>query len=210
MKQLFLAASVDGVAGDIGRKLQAQKKHQKLVFITTASEPEKGDLWWLRADRQALVKAGFAVTDYSVTNKVPNEIEQELNKAEVICVSGGNTFYLLEKMQTSGADKIVTQQVLAGKPYVGSSAGSVVVGPNIGMANSDDRLAAPNLKSDQGLGIVDFIIFPHWGSEIFRDDYLSRARELVYSEEYKLLPLTNYQCVWVRDEWYQIVEVKHK
>ena len=208
MKQLFLAASVDGVAGDIGRKLQAQKKHQKLVFITTASEPEKGDLWWLRADRQALVKAGFAVTDYSVTNKVPNEIEQELNKAEVICVSGGNTFYLLEKMQTSGANKIVTQQVLAGKPYVGSSAGSVVVGPNIGMANSDDRLAAPNLKSDQGLGIVDFIIFPHWGSEIFRDDYLSRARELVYSEEYKLLPLTNYQCVWVRDEWYQIVEVK--
>ena len=76
------------------------------------------------------------------------------------------------------------------------------------MTNSDDRLAAPNLKSDQGLGIVDFIIFPHWGSEIFRDDYLSRARELVYSEEYKLLPLTNYQCVWVRDEWYQIVEVK--
>ena len=69
----------------------------------------------------------------------------------------------------------------------------------------DDQSKAPDLKSD-GLGIVDIAILPHWGSDIFRDEYL-KGFEAMYTEGIKIVPLTNQQYIWVKDDLVQTIQV---
>lgn len=73
MKRLFLTSSVAYVAADIAKRIN--QKGLKLAFILTPTEVEEGDLGWLRKDRQALLDAGFELTDYTFTNKSKEDVE---------------------------------------------------------------------------------------------------------------------------------------
>lgn len=83
---LFLASSVNFVASDIAGKVRTITKNNRLVFIPTASEVEKGDLSWFDDDRHALQDAGFLVEDYSVTGKNQDQINKKLEGIGSICV----------------------------------------------------------------------------------------------------------------------------
>lgn len=211
MKTLFLTSAISCVAKDIPRWLPKPAGEYNLVFITTAAEVEEGDLWWLRDDRKALIDAGFKVFDYTLTNKKENEVRKTMEKADIICVEGGNTFYLLEKTKESGFDKIAREEVLVkGKPYIGCSAGSWLAGPDIELAHTlDNTEKAPHLKSFEALNLVDFVVMPHWGYEDFKELYLNRQLDIAWGEKYKIILLTNYQYIRVLDQMYQIIEVKH-
>ncbi len=78
----------------------------KLAFISTASNPYK-DKSWLYKDRDKLIEMGFIVKDIDIAYKTHEYLQKELATVDVVFVSGGNTFYLLEKVRDSGFDKII-------------------------------------------------------------------------------------------------------
>ncbi len=82
-----------------------------------------------------------------------------VREAEAIIVGGGNTFRLLERMQQHGVLGVMRDRVLAGVPYVGWSAGSVVACPTIGTTN-DMPIVAP--AGFAALGLVGFQINAHF------------------------------------------------
>jgi len=206
MKKLFLTSSASHVVSDIFKRIN--KKNFKLVFVTTASETKEGDLEWLKRDRDALVKCGFIVTDYTFTGKTRTEIEKVLNQSDVLYMSGGNVFYLLQVIQQSGCGEVIRKFVEQGKIYIGSSAGSIVAGPDIYPVHRLDTVKdAPLLKDYEGLGLVDVVIFPHWGSEHFKDRYLNQRLEHAYNMKNKIILLTDKQYLLVENDFYKIIEV---
>jgi dipeptidase E len=82
-----------------------------------------------------------------------------VRNAEAICVGGGNTFALAKKMHQQGLMKPILQQIEAGIPYVGWSAGSNVAAPTICTTN-DMPIVEP--KSFKAIGAVPFQINPHY------------------------------------------------
>ena len=203
---LYLTSSVQKVAHALAKKID--KKGAKLVFISTAAEVEEGDLKWKEDDKQSLIDSGFDVTEYTITGQNKEEVKHFLKDFEIIYFSGGNTFYLLEKIQQSECRDVIIDYIKNGKIYIGSSAGSVVAGPNIyPLRDLDNYLKAPNLKGHEGFGLVDFVVFPHWGHEFFKEKYLKHRVIHTYNEENKIILLTNHQYIEVKDEWYRIVEV---
>ncbi|OGV96100.1 hypothetical protein A2W24_01000 [Microgenomates group bacterium RBG_16_45_19] len=209
MEQLFLTSSVSEVAQDIAKRITTRNK--KLVFIDTAAEVEKGDKEWLRNDRKSLVEIGFLVTDYTITNKAKDEFVKDLNFFDAIYLSGGNTFYLLQQAQLSGFTEVIRELVIdKGKIYIGSSAGTIIAGPDIYPTyRLDNAELAPKLNGYKGFSLVNFCIFPHWGSEHFRGLYLNKRLEhAYYDKQVPLVALTDSQYVWMKDKLMEIIDVR--
>lgn len=207
MKKLFLASSIDVTASDIAKHLFV--KGLKLIFINTPAEGEDGDKQWLENDRTALVKAGFMVSDYTITGKTREQIKNNFARFDIIFVSGGNTFYVLEKIQQSDCAEIIRDYVEQGKIYVGSSAGSILAGPDIYPSYYLDAVKkVPNLKGYGGLNLTDVVVLPHWGSDYFKELYLNKRLEHAYTSNHKIILLTDSQYLKVENNRYEIIDVK--
>lgn len=208
MKRLFLTSSLRRVIKDLVKHIDGYKG-MKVTFITTASEVEEGNKEWLSDDRDALAEVGFKVVEYTVAGKRKEQIKKDLDDANVICFSGGNTLYLLEKIQESDCFKLVRDYILEGKIYIGISAGSEIASSDLhSIYTPNDAKKAPNLKGYKGLDLVDFIIFPHWGKKEFKKVYFDFRLKHAYTTNDKIILLTNYQYVRVEGDMYKIEEVK--
>ena len=128
MTQLFLASAANIVMDDIVKHLPKKPTEYKVSFIPTAAEVEEGDLWWLRDDRNKLVEAGFQLTEFSITGLNKYQIEDKLKDIDLIFISGGNIFYLLDQCIKSEFDQVLREKINNGVIYIGASAGSALVG----------------------------------------------------------------------------------
>jgi len=82
-----------------------------------------------------------------------------LDKVDGVFIGGGNTFELLDKLKKTGLLKAIKEKVEAGMPYMGASAGTIVVGPTL-MNTNDMPDAWP--ESPEAMGLVPFQINPHY------------------------------------------------
>jgi len=210
MKHLFLTSSVHVVAQDIAKKVDISKnsKNNELVFINTAAESVTGDKTWLENDRQALINAGFEVTDYTITGKTLTQLKKDLNGYRYIYLSGGNTYCLIQQSQKTGFTSLIKDLILKqGKIYIGTSAGSIIAGPKC----PDYLLSAKQIrrsKQVKGYGLVNFTVVPHWGSKEFKDLYLKKRLKIAYKiDQVPLLLLTDNQYVHVVDGCYEIIDM---
>jgi len=79
-----------------------------------------------------------------------------VEQTDVLLVNGGDPMYLCHWMRQSGLADLLPS--LHNTVYVGLSAGSMVMTPNIG---EDFVRWTPPTGGDEALGMVDFSIFPH-------------------------------------------------
>jgi dipeptidase E len=94
-----------------------------------------------------------------------------VRETDVLLVSGGDALYLYHWMRQSGlADLLPSLDAV----YVGMSAGSMVMAPNIGEEFVGWR---PPTGGDKTLGLVDFALFPHLGHEMLPDNTLANAEK---------------------------------
>ncbi|MBP6913468.1 MAG: Type 1 glutamine amidotransferase-like domain-containing protein [Candidatus Levybacteria bacterium] len=188
-----------------------------VAFIPTASDMYIGERPWIDKDRQALVDFGFKVfnvglqTDldeygYPIIHgeqKTESQLRDELKDVDILFVAGGNTFYLLEQAQKSGFMTIAKEMVKEGKIYIGSSAGSVLAGPDIEAVEFFDDPKEASLSSTKGLGIVDFVVLPHYVEGSYDPDF--KKTEEIYGDKYNLLKVENSQVVVVDEKGYRAI-----
>ena len=97
-------------------------------------------------DKNAFIELGIMVEELNISDKNQQQIAETLSKNDFIYISGGNTFYLLQELRKSKSDKLIAEHIENGKIYIGSSAGSIVLAPNIEYAEKvDDIKKAPVL-----------------------------------------------------------------
>jgi dipeptidase E len=206
MKKLFLASSAYITLDKVLPLLPDQPSKLKLTFVPTASNPST-DKSWLKKDRDKLTEMGFNVKDVDIEGKTPGELSKELSDTDVLFVSGGNTFYLLEKALASGFASLAKEFIHKGKVYIGSSAGSVFVCPTIGFVEGmDDPTIAPSLTSYDGLHEVDFLVMPHYGDEDYTEVY-KEILEKWNDKGYELKLLSNSEALIVEGTESKIVAV---
>lgn len=206
-KILFLTSSLIDTFSDIITHFDMPLKGMSLAFISTASEVEGGIRSWIYDDITFFHKLGLYAFQYTLTDKVENQVREDLKHVDIICVAGGNAFYLLDKIHKSGFTNIAREHINQGKIYVGESSGSLAASPDLTIAHRAEALAqVPQMTDFKGMGLVDFTVFPHWGSDINKDFYLTHRMPHAYETGHKIIILTDKQYVWVKGNWLQIVE----
>ncbi|TXH03025.1 MAG: hypothetical protein E6R05_03485 [Candidatus Moraniibacteriota bacterium] len=215
MRHLFLTSSVgvEGVGESVRRKL-SHNSSLKTAFITTPVEGDgdQDDLSWVQEDRDGLNNNGFITFDYTITNKTNAQIRQDLKDIEVLYVSGGNEFYLKEKANENNFGDIVHKLIDRGVIYIGTSAGSIIAGTDMSALQKLSDLAPLKKPVDTtGFGLVDFTILPHWGSENFKDRWLSEdSFNYMFKENVPLIALNNSQYIEVKGDEFNIIDVRNE
>jgi len=93
-----------------------------------------------------------------------------VQQTDVLLVEGGDALYLCYWMRQSGLADLLPS--LRETVYVGLSAGSIVMAPNIG--EDFVRWRSPT-GGDETLGMVDFAMFPHLDHPALPDNSLADA-----------------------------------
>ena len=163
---------------------------KKAIFIPTAGDPyDIKD--FVEADRIALEKYGLDIVEMDIKNKNVEEIRKAIVGADIVLVAGGDTFYLMEKLKESGADKVIKDFIEKNGIYIGSSAGSIICCPTIeGAEEFDNPNLAKGLNDFDGMGVFKDVIIPHVQKEKYFER-IKRTAERLESKGYKVYPLTD-------------------
>ncbi|CAI6086207.1 Type 1 glutamine amidotransferase-like domain-containing protein [Cohnella sp. JJ-181] len=129
-------------------------------FISGKSENPMVDLGW----------KSVGVLELTALPSIDEERWVPLvRETDALLVSGGDALYLCHWMRESGlADLLPSLQAV----YVGMSAGSMVMAPNIGEFFVG---WTPPDGGDDTLGLVDFAIFPHLDHEMLPGNTMAAA-----------------------------------
>lgn len=155
----------------------------KIGFVPIAANAEEGNKDWLINHFLSLWRRGYNWID--IVDPTADEVnwENRLESVDIIYLSGGNTFHLLDQVRKTGFDEWLKTN-LKHKVYVGSSASTILMTPTIAVAGIED--ADPNLpgiKDLTGLGLVDFEIAVHVPSmcpEKAAEAYAKQSKNNVY------------------------------
>lgn len=120
--------------------------------------------------------------------------------------------YMSEQMQKCNFGDVIKRVLERGVPYIGESTGAIVTGGDISAYRywaKDRRENPPELKKYRGMGLVNFLIRPHWGRMEKREKYLKMTKEnleSIFEIEQPIIFLNDNQLVRVEGDKFQIWE----
>lgn len=126
----------------------------RCVGYITAARLGDQDAQFDRA-RRSLAEVGVVVEHL----RFDGELTGRITGSEAVFTGGGNTYALLSRLRASGALDALARRVREGMPYVGTSAGSNIAGPNILATNDWNVVAATQFD---GMHLVPWVINPHY------------------------------------------------
>lgn len=197
MKKILLVSMSYNVT-DLLKKAEPDLKGKTVTYIPTAAIAEEIE-GMAEAETKMLEDLGLTVDELEVSTASEDTVRKKLMENDMIFVGGGNTFFLLQELKRSGADKIIAQEVAKGKFYIGESAGAIAACPDIGYsAVMDVPEKAPGLTDYTGMGLVDFYVVPHLGHP-----EMGPGAEMIiekYSSELDLKGINDYQAILVEGD----------
>ena len=177
MANIFLTSNgffTDLIKAEFLSALNEKGLDPKAVIITTASRHKEKNKYAIKAKKD-FIEMGVNQVEFL---DLEFEESNQLKQYNIIYINGGNPFYLLYHVRKSGADAILKELSKQNTLFVGVSAGSVILGPNIEMVNHfTPEMNTVKMSDLTALGITKTAIFPHYDREDVFNDGTGRTIE---------------------------------
>ena len=112
MKKLFLASLFKDVSQLFADFANENLAGKTVTFIPTAALPDKLE-FHIKYSMELLSKMGLIVDELEISGATHLDIVNKLENNDYIYVAGGNTFFLLQEMNQSGAGDLIKEQIHA-------------------------------------------------------------------------------------------------
>lgn len=137
-----------------------KKEGSKEYVAKLIPEKKEKNAEWLNNYKKEWAGKGYDVVIVDLKDN-PETVKEILGSVDIVDVTGGDINYLLDWTKKSKLDTYLKDLLDKGVLYVGTSAGSCLLIPDIGLTWWEPGMLADHI----GLGIVDFIIVPHQKEE---------------------------------------------
>lgn len=175
-------------------------KNITVGFIPTAADLSE-DKWYVQKARDQIQALGLQIREVDLKNQTAESLYAALSPCDIIYVSGGNTFYLLDWVRKSSFDTVIRRLLSEGKIYASSSAGSYIMCPTIEMATWQDQdRNTIDLEDLTGIGLVPFLVFAHF-EEKWRELVETKTKHATYP----LVALSDGQAVVIQDSDVKVI-----
>lgn len=177
----------DGITGkNFAKYCKENIKVNKSAFIVTALEDYKEKDFCVNRCVNELLQFSREVEIFDFDKSSPTE----LLKYDLICISGGNVFYLLNAIKKSNAQEIL-KEFASNRILIGWSAGACVLGPYLELVyefEPDDRFG----KDFEGLNFCELEIMPHYNSYIYDfENFEERIKEYERKNNRKIVRISD-------------------
>lgn len=173
----------------------------KIMFFDVASKPED-DVSYVQDELEWIFLSGVHPKNV-IKHEMNSEItEEEMLKYDVIWISGGNTFYLMDIIRRTGFYKKIKNVIEKGVLYAGASAGSIVATVSLDVLNHvkmDKNII--NLQDMRGINLFPIRIIPHSNRTEFEKD-IAECRAKTPEE---IIAIMDAQAVYVEGDKYTII-----
>ena len=141
--------------------------NKKIVYIPTASNGKNGwDGWKQSGSTWELIQSlGANVKLVLLENYRDKSVVEEIKNCDILWFGGGMAGYLMYWIKRCEIDKNIKDILNNGTIFVGSSAGAMVTGQSLQVAEfgfTDNEIGATDIKP---MGLVDFDIYPHYNEK---------------------------------------------
>ena len=143
------------------------KKNPRVVFIPSTSHAHDFEFDYVRETFASYGVKKMALFNIDHPYSTP-DAELIFKTADMIYLSGGNTFYFLKSIYRNHLDRLLLDFVMRGGVLVGLSAGAIVMTPSIATASYpkfDRDENTVGIGNFVAMGLVDFEFFPHYTPE---------------------------------------------
>ena len=161
---LFLCSHFSSV----GSLIKEEIENKKVAFIPTASLRE-GYTGYVGSARKLFKKLGAIVTEIDISTEPYSTIQSVFEDADVIYFTGGNSFFLIDRLRKTGTDELLKKELAKGKLMIGESAGAIICAPSIQyIEQMDEKPEDYSQEDDAGLDLIDFYVLPHYLTAPFK------------------------------------------
>lgn len=175
----------------------------KIVFIPTAGnvEPYTG---YIDEGVEMLKSLGYELEIIDISKYDEDYLKNKLSKTECICISGGNTFYLLQELKKKNLIGLLYERIKEGLFYIGESAGAIIMSENIEYSQMmDDKSIASELDDYTGVNVFEHYVLPHIGEYPFEESTQKILEN--YQDKISLVAINNSEAILVNDGGYTVV-----
>ena len=111
---------------------------------------------------------GAIVTEIDISTEPYSTIQSVFEDADVIYFTGGNSFFLIDRLRKTGTDELLKKELVKGKLMIGESAGAIICAPSIQYIEQMDEKPEDYSQEDAGLDLIDFYVLPHYLTAPFK------------------------------------------
>lgn len=170
----------------------------KIAVLYTMKNP--GDEKWLKYREDELNEFNIKYDFINISEDKNFSID--LLNYGVIYVCGGNTYYILDRLRKTGIKNFIKKSTKKNILYVGLSAGSMVMAPDIeisGIGPNGDQNDI-NLQDMTGFKLIPFSIHPHYedADKIFIEKFFNQTKKPVVT-------LNNNQAIFFKNGKFQLL-----
>ena len=190
-------------AKSITKKYLSKMVSNKIIFIPTAGnvEPYTG---YIDEGVEMLKSLGYELEIIDISKYDEDYLKNKLSKTECICISGGNTFYLLQELKKKNLIGLLYERIKEGLFYIGESAGAIIMSENIEYSQMmDDKSIASELDDYTGVNVFEHYVLPHIGEYPFEESTQKILEN--YQDKISLVAINNSEAILVNDSGYTVV-----
>lgn len=214
--KLFLASAISNVLPELENLAFLEPSQTKVAFVQNAAVPygDPQKLPWIQSDWQAFCDLEYVVEILDISSFDSSELlSQKIREFDLVHICGGNTLYLNYIFHKTGFHKICKELIDLGELiYTSSSAGSLIVSPNLLsykdflLEGIDENKYLPDMSLADyfGLNLITFVILPH-NNDVESNKENAKIIQHTFNSPYPTITLNDNQAVWVEDNNFRIV-----